>query len=88
MPNHDQIILLAGVGGLFSSGTLSFTVYEPQMIKNTSALDFILDDFSLFKSLRANKNYFAILGDDFLMKFPVSATTDESSQCLKANMLA
>ena len=47
----------------------------------------ILDDFSFFNKMRGNSDDFTILGPNWLMKFKVSNTIDESMQCLKGNMI-
>ena len=79
MPDSDFITIMRGVDP-FLSGTLSWTEYRPQLTKSTLAPNLVLvDNYSLFSSMRANENYFVILSNNWLVKFSVDKNKDESS---------
>ena len=78
MPDADYITILSGVN-LFGSGTITFKEYRPQLTKSTFAPNLVLtNDYSNFNMMRANDEYFVILSDDWLMKFEINDSLDES----------
>lgn len=71
-----------------SASDSSWSEFKPSMTAQTSVSGFIYADQSLYLSIKTNSNFFAVLGSDWVLKFAVSTTTDESLECLQSDLMS